>query len=367
MHRHPTAFLVPALIGSMLSSLGAVATAQEEPAKEMPVQQAPAEPHFVVIRYPEDKDQAIAMVGGTTLTLGDLVKHIDERHYPGFAKRMETELGFKRFLQSDLIAAWVRHFADIRALEQATADRDIDPKALDETISARLKSDFEAYLARYLEDRKNSGQTAKLSQERVNRLLTQFQLRRGLSIELQGWLDHLVPKDYEYPQLRDFYARDPRIFGGQVTIAHILIQHRDAGTGILLKPKGRAQAEARIAEVRLRLEPDGSNFADVARLMSEDSRTSNDGGTIPGIYRFDERLPPELCRAAWALEDGQMSDVVESRYGYHFLYRREFEQKIYMIPKGEEAMARIKVVLRRSQQENLLFEARGKTGLELKL
>jgi hypothetical protein len=352
----------PLLTFSVLLAFGMSGLAQESP----PARPAPPEPHFVLLRYPADRDLPVAVVADQPCTLGDLVDHIDARHYPGFAKLMASRPEFQRYLQSDLIAPWVRNFADIKALEAATRESGIDRQKLDEVISATLKNRFQNWLTKHIEDRQKAGITAELTQAQVNSRLADFQLSYGLSIELQGWLDHLEPEEYTTPQLHEFFTAHARYFGGQVTIAHILIQHRDAGTGILLAEKGRAQAEARVADVRLRLLPDGSNFAEVARLLSEDRRTCNDGGVIAGIHRFDDRLPAELCRAAWRMKDGEVSDVVESRYGYHFLFRMEFNQHIFVL-FNDAAMPTIKDVMRRSRQEDLLMEAREKGRLKLRV
>src|SRR6185436_20636744 len=97
-----------------------------------------------------------------------------------------------RFLTSDLIAPWVREFADIKALEaEAKARGEIDQKKLDEKLSAALKQAFEHYLADYVEGLRQAGHPTELTQKRMNALLTDYQLRHGLACEMQGWLDYL--------------------------------------------------------------------------------------------------------------------------------------------------------------------------------
>ncbi|HEB51823.1 MAG TPA: hypothetical protein ENI87_01075 [bacterium] len=323
-------------------------------------------PHFIVRRYPRDKNKAIAVVGGKTLTLGELVAHIDARHYPGFTRLLETQPTFQNMLQSDLIAPWVRQFADLEALRQHLGDEYVDPVLLEKAQSASLKQSFEAYLAKYIEMRRQQGRPEP-SQKTVNGLLAKFQLERGIAAELQGMLDLLEPDDYSRKQLRDFFNANARFFGGQVTIQHILIQHRDGGTGILLNDEGRARANAQVAEVKARLRPDGSNFAELVRLYSADSRTRNDGGRLPGIHRFDDRLPAALCRAAWRLRDGEVStDVVETQYGWHFIRRLEFTQQVFVL-FTDDAIPSIRTVMRRAMQEKRLFEAREQANVQLLL
>jgi parvulin-like peptidyl-prolyl isomerase len=178
-------------------------------------------------------------------------------------------------------------------------------------------------------------------------------------------LNLIEPQDYTRKQLRDFFNANPRFMGGQVTIQHLLIQHRDGGTGILLKTDGIARANSRIAEVKARLRPDGSNFADLVRQFSDDTRTAKTGGELPGVHRFDDRLPATLCRAAWSIQDGQcMTDVIETQYGYHFIKRLSFNQPIFIL-FTDDAIPSIRIVMRRAMQERLLLSARKKTGRRL--
>lgn len=319
--------------------------------------------HFVMRRYPRDKDMAIAVVGSKTLTLGQLIDHIDARHYPNFKERLARP-EFQRYLQSDLIAPWVRQFADLEALRQSIGDTLIDPVELEKAQSASLKSAFEAYLAHDVENRRLRGRPEP-TQSRVNSMLAEFQLKRGLSSELQGMLDVLEPDSFTRRQLRNFFNANPRFMGGQVTIQHLLIQHRDSGTGILLNDAGIARANARIAEVKARLRPDGSNFADLVRQYSDDTRTANTGGELQGVHRFDDRLPSMICQMAWSLKDGETTkDVVESQYGYHFIKRLSFNQPIFIL-FTDDAIPSIRIVMRRAMQERRLFGARKQTKLRL--
>lgn len=361
----PTFLHVPfAAIGAraLLAALCGTALVAQDEGKPRP---KPEEPHFVVRRYPQDRDVAIAVVGSRSLTLGDLVDHIDEMHQPGFRTLLEQRPEYQRMLQSDLIAPWVRHFADLEALRQ-TATEPIDDKKLVETQSAALKTSFQEWLDKYTAGLREAGRPTELSQQRVNSLLQDFQTRNGLGAELQGFLNYLEPDTYTRGQMQDFFQDNARYFGGRVNIEHILVQHRDGGTGILLKDEGVARANARLADIKARLKSDGSNFAEVARLFSEDTKTAPDGGTLKGIARFDDRLPAALCRAAWALDDGQVSGIVESQYGFHILKRTGFDQQVFIL-FSDDAIPSIRTVMHRAKQEERLFTAREKAKVQLKL
>jgi len=322
-------------------------------------------PQFVTCRYPQDRDQAIAVVGSRTLTLGDLVDHLDSRHYPGFKAALEKTPTVHAMLQSDLMAPWVRQFADLEALRQAFPEELADGKALEAAQSAALKSSFKTFLDAYVQDLQQKGRPTELSERRMNLLLSDFQLRSGLAAELQGMLDLLEPDDFNRAELHEFFNGNARFFGGQVTIAHILVQHRDGGTGLLLREEGRARANERLADIKARLRPDGSNFEEVARGFSDDTRTAKEGGRLQGVHRFDDRLPAALCRAAWRLRDGEFgADVVETQYGWHLVKRVDFAQQVFIL-FTDDAIPSIKIVMRRALQEERLFGAREKAGVRL--
>lgn len=337
-----------------------------EPAIESSTPLADDGPHFRVVRYPQDATKAIAVVGQTTLTLEDLVRHIEERHSPGFREMLKTQPTFQRYLTSDLMAPWVRQFADLHALRLFVGDDAPDAEALEKAQSEALKASFQDFLTSYAERQQQLGRPAP-TQRTVNTLLSRFQLRRGLHAEVQGMLDLLEPGEFNRKELRDFFNANARYFGGQVTIQHLLISHRDGGTGLLLDDKGRARANARVAEVKAQLQPDGSNFESLVRRYSDDTKTAQNGGTLNGIHRFDDRLPATLCRAAWALRDGEMADdVVETPYGWHFVKRIDFNQQVFIL-FTDDAIPSIEIVMRRAMQERLLFAARDANPIQLLL
>lgn len=317
------------------------------------------------LAWPRDRDRVICRVGGEDHTLADLIAHLDARHYPGMSKLIETPSGAGYF-GHPLMAGWVRQYADVVALETVAKSRGIDYSEAKVQLGDSLRKAFEVHLGHYVERREREGNPVELTQDRVDLLLARFQREHGLGVEVQGWLDVLVPS---VPvdatgQLRTFYEDHPQWFGGAVDIAQILVQHRDPQTLELKTGEAREEAYRRLADVRARLKPDGSNFEAVARLLSEDGRTAGDGGLMTGIRRFDDRLPAAICRTAWQLEDGEVSEPFESPFGIHIVKRLGYEHLYYVI-FHDDLRAQISDTMRRSGQENELFGAREKYGVEL--
>jgi peptidyl-prolyl cis-trans isomerase D len=77
-----------------------------------------------------------------------------------------------------------------------------------------------------------------------------------------------------------------------------------------------ASARERIEAARLRIE-NGEDFAAVAGELSEDLATSEQGGDLGLFARGDN--DPALDDAAFAMEAGDVSDVIRSSYGFHLL------------------------------------------------
>lgn len=111
---------------------------------------------------------------------------------------------------------------------------------------------------------------------------------------------------------------------GYITADHILIKNSDE-TGALLDDDALAERR-RLAEdllTRLRAESDPAElFQELADTYSEDSgRAANPTG-----YTFPHgKMVESFDAAARALGENELSDVVESQYGYHIILRKPLD------------------------------------------
>lgn len=102
-------------------------------------------------------------------------------------------------------------------------------------------------------------------------------------------------------------------------VSHILIR-RPPGRPLEARAAARARAERVRAEIGDRI--DAAGFAELARRHSDDEETRERGGDLGLVARGeteDPRFPAEVVRAAFALEPGQVSGLVESQQGIHLL------------------------------------------------
>ncbi|HVH57723.1 MAG TPA: peptidylprolyl isomerase [Vicinamibacterales bacterium] len=109
-------------------------------------------------------------------------------------------------------------------------------------------------------------------------------------------------------EVREFYDKNPNEFTG-LRASHILI--RPAGFDEDSKKKARAQAEDLMKQARA-----GADFADLARKHSADG-SAQQGGDL-GFFTKGSMVPA-FSDAAFALKPGEVSDVVETQFGFHVI------------------------------------------------
>ena len=311
---------------------------------------------YILLEYPRDKERAIAEVDGREITLEEMARHVEERHRPGFREFLSTPNG-NLYFTTPTIATWVRQYADVVAMQSEARSRDLDFRAAERHLAQALKDGFETWLQVYVDGRERQGRPVTLDQDRIDRLLAIYQNDYGLETEVTGWLNFLVPDDKTQDEVRQYYTDNARIFGGRITMAHILIYDRDPFTGILLDGDAKTKAEEKLADARARLREDGSNFEEVARLLSDDRRTAERGGLLANVARFDPYLPAALCRTGWYLPDGEVSKPFRTRYGTHIVKKISFEMNTFIL-WTEEIEPRVRESMRGHGQENLLFDLR---------
>ena len=108
-----------------------------------------------------------------------------------------------------------------------------------------------------------------------------------------------------------------------ITADHILLTTKDTATGEALSDEEKAEKKALAEELAEKLknytgDDLASYFAQLADEYSEDpGRASNPSG-----YTFTTgAMVPEFEAAAYALDEGAVSEIVESSFGYHILLR----------------------------------------------
>jgi len=102
-----------------------------------------------------------------------------------------------------------------------------------------------------------------------------------------------------------------------IDVAHILVRPKDDSRASM--EAARAKAKAALARVRK-----GEAFEDVAADVS-DGPAADKGGEL-GWFKKGE-LDPDFEKAAFALKPGHVSDVVQTKFGFHVIKVEDAEKR----------------------------------------
>jgi len=129
-------------------------------------------------------------------------------------------------------------------------------------------------------------------------------------------------------QVMDFYKKNPDQFQQpeRVRASHILIMvPKDADTAA--KTAARGKAAEILKDVKA-----GKDFAELARQHSQDPGSAQNGGDL-GFFQQGQMVGP-FNDAAFSLNPGQVSDLVETEFGFHIIKVAE-KQAARTVPLDE--------------------------------
>ena len=102
--------------------------------------------------------------------------------------------------------------------------------------------------------------------------------------------------------------------------SHILISYKGADRADADISRSKEEAKAEAERIRMLIVDDGKDFAEMAREHS-DGPSSTKGGDL-GKFKFEVMAKP-FSEAAFALGVNEVSDVVETGFGFHVIKRTE--------------------------------------------
>lgn len=131
-------------------------------------------------------------------------------------------------------------------------------------------------------------------------------------------VDQVIGTEVTDEELKAYYDKHIAHFGVATAEAeHILIAMKDPSTGRVQWDAAKKKAEEIVAMIKT-----GAEFGSLARQFSEDPQTKDKGGDL-GLFTLVSRYNYDLCKAAFAMEPGQISGPVKSKLGYHVIRLRK--------------------------------------------
>lgn len=213
-------------------------------------------------------------------------RFFDELSTGMVAEQLQQGIGSSAFVTTEELKTLVQLDRQTRDLSHATVKVEKFQGQVDVT-DADVSSYFDSNRQQYRTQEKVSVQYVQFKPEDFSRDV------RVSEEDLAAEYEHYVATSSEQERRRS---------------SHILVEIND--------DRDEEEAKARIAEARAKLEA-GEDFAAVAKTYSDDTASAEQGGDLDFAARgvYDAAFETAL----FALEEGKVSDVVRSEFGFHLI------------------------------------------------
>lgn len=237
-----------------------------------------------------------------------------------FEQQLRQDVALRQVLVGVGATGIAPESASMAAIDALLQQREVRIARFEASKYAEQVKPSDAELAAYYDDPKHAGRFDAPEQARIEYLLLDLEAAMaGVSVSEDD-----LRKYYDENASRYATAEERRA-------SHILVKaERDAPAAE--RDKAKAKAEGLLAEARK--SPD--RFAELAKANSDDPGSAAQGGDLDFFARGAMVKPFE--DAAFALQPGAISDVIESDFGYHVIKLtavRGGEKKTYEAARAE--------------------------------
>ncbi len=306
--------------------------AEAAPAAVPPV---PAKP------VPEAIPVVVARVNGEDIAKAD---------FDRLLKQMEMQAGqaVPKERRDEIYRAVLDQLVTYTALVQETRARGV------KVSDAEAKQASDAKLAELRKQMPDEAAFKKALAERnmtVERL--RADIRKDLAINKMMEAELATAPAVTDADVKDFYDKNPDEFTG-VRASHILI--KPDGFDEASKKKARTAIDDVLKQAKA-----GTDFGELAKKHSSDG-SAQQGGDL-GFFTKG-RMVPEFSNAAFKLQPGQISDVVETQFGYHIIKVTE-RKDVPITEASEKIRAFLATKKRDDQQQAFVASIKNKSKIEV--
>jgi len=268
---------------------------------------------------PENNGQNVATVNGVAISKSD---------YDVEVSRLDKQIAMSGRTPAD---------NEMAVMKQKILDNMIGREVLkQEAAKQGIKADEAEITVQMAELKKKFGSDEEFKNALSKMNVTEASIRSQFSDELA--LRKLIEKQVADKitlgpnDAKDFYDKNPEIFKSpeMVRASHILVKV-DPGAS----PEDKAKALEKMKAIQKRIQA-GEDFAVVAKEVS-DCPSKEQGGDLDFFPR--EQMVGPFADAAFAMKPGQISDIVETEFGYHLI--RDTDRKEAGVMAFEEMKPRI--------------------------
>jgi len=244
---------------------------------------------------PETLPDVLARVNGESITKAEFQQQISQ---------MEMAAGQQvpKEQRDEIYRKALDQLINVRVLKLEANTRNLaaDDKAVEEQMQ-KIRSQFPS------EEEYTKALSARgMTPEKLRSIMVdESRINKMMEVESAG---ATAVTDAE---IRDFFEKNPDKFKQPegVRASHVLIRVQAGDEAAQKKALAAIQNVLRQARA-------GKDFGDLARKYSADSSAQR-GGDL-GFFTKD-RMVPEFSNVAFALKPGQISDIVQTSFGYHVI------------------------------------------------
>ncbi len=283
---------------------------------------------------------AVVTVNGETITEDELNRYMEVLKATDAYGTLDLNEEQFRAAQSNMLDSLII----LKVLDQYAAENNIE--ASSEEIEIQYQMTASSYVSE-LEFEQD------LSYRNISKDMLREEIRSRIVREK---IFDKVTADVEVTEekARQYYEENKETMFSEpekVEVSHILIQFNleegEAGPN----EQARQEAMDKIIEVQSKLK-EGEPFEEVAKQYSDDPSSAEKGGDLGYIKPGD--TVTEFEEAAFGMEIGKKSDIVETMYGFHILKVTDRQEQ--HIKEYEDAIADAMPYLRNREREEFWKE-----------
>jgi peptidyl-prolyl cis-trans isomerase C len=254
-----------------------------------PARGAVAAPASAPVQPPSpDLREPVATVNGEVITKGDLLDLLSKYPIPSGPAEQIYRDAVETIINTRLVGQYLSRLRI--PVDEAKINAELD----------QLDKQFKA-------------EGTSLATRMAENNVTMDDLKRQLATR-QRWVDFVKSKATEAELQRFADAHQDLFSGTKVRASHIMLRvEPDA------KPEEKEKVRKKLLGLKQEIVGGKINFAEAANKNSEDPANVSGAGGDLGYFGLNSGFIEEFANAAFAMKKGEISDPVETPYGYHLI------------------------------------------------